>query len=348
MNIAFIIPSLANKGPVVVVRDLISQISDFCSIHVYYFDEILELHIGAPSFKVNFFQEIPFNNYQVIHSHGLRPDAYLFFHKKKIKGCCISTLHNYMYEDLKYVYHPIIAFFASKFWQLLLTKHNNIVTLSKHMKEYYQSQILLKRREFAYIYNGRDISTERAFRIELREDRLIRSLKEKYHILGVAAQLSKRKGLDQVIKALKKLAKISLIVVGDGPQKKSLQNLADKLGVSGRCLFLGNKENALPYFRFFDAYVMSSISEGFPLAMIEASAHGLPIICSELPIFKEIFKENEVAFFQIGNISSLEDSIVTALENKSSFSEKILKKYESDFTAKKMADSYLKLYKTLS
>ena len=80
--------------------------------------------------------------------------------------------------------------------------------------------------------------------------------------------------------------------------KISLLDLADRLGVRDRVCIAGYKKNAYQYLPYYDIYVMSSRSEGFPLSLLEAMIYKRNIVCSDIPIFKEILSENEVTFLR--------------------------------------------------
>lgn len=78
MKIAFLLPSLANKAPIIVANELVRLLLEKGhSCDVYYFDDICELPFACSTYRVNFFSKIDFASYDIIHSHGLRPDLYM-------------------------------------------------------------------------------------------------------------------------------------------------------------------------------------------------------------------------------------------------------------------------------
>ena len=72
-----------------------------------------------------------------------------------------------------------------------------------------------------------------------------------------------------------------LIIVGDGVEKPSLIELAEKLNLEKSVVFVGNAENPFAYMKKSDIFIMSSYMEGFPNVMVEAMACGLPIISTD-------------------------------------------------------------------
>ncbi|MFD2512659.1 glycosyltransferase family 4 protein [Pontibacter locisalis] len=345
MRIAYFLPSLANSGPVLVVKDLVSLLKEQADITVYYFDTIVETTFDCPVVNINFLDKIDFSKYDILHSHMLRPDAYLFLNRKRAKGKLVSTIHNYVEQDLSNTHNKLISVVFTKVWNHLLSKHDKLVALSSHMQDYYK--VLYSNRSIAYVYNGRDIDISKEENLPTEDLRAIKDFKGSSILLGVSAQLTRRKGVDQTVKLLQRMSNLKLLIIGDGPAKGDLMALAEKSGVSDRCLFLGYRKDGQRYNSLFDIYMMTSRSEGFPLAMIEAAAYGVPILASDLPVFKEAFCEDEVSFYQLENLDSMQHAMEELIVNRSTYSKNILAKYQSDYTAKEMASNYLQLYQNL-
>ena len=102
-----------------------------------------------------------------------------------------------------------------------------------------------------------------------------------------------------------------------------LKEQAQTLGVADRVYFFPYQEFPCNYLHYFDIYMMPSYSEGFGMAMVEAALGGKAIVCSDIPVFHEIFNENEVRFFTLDI------------------------KANNEFTAQKMAENHKKYYDNL-
>jgi len=119
MKIAYLIPYITNSGPVNVVRYLCDELKENHEIDVYYFKNIVNTDFPVKTKKIGFFEKIEFDQYDIIHSHGVLPDAYTFWHKRNIaKAKTVTTLHNYVKEDFKYAYNPVKAFILEKAWNI--------------------------------------------------------------------------------------------------------------------------------------------------------------------------------------------------------------------------------------
>lgn len=347
MRIAFILPSLAQKGPAIVVQDIIRNIADTLhSIDLYYFDNLIELHFNIPIHEIKMNQKIDFHKYDILHSHGYRPNKYVWKHKKHINSIKVCTIHNYMFKDLKFTYGVPIAFISQYVWQVFLRNQDLLVLLSDEMKKYYQSKILLQNIAMKVVHNGRSSKNE-TLEIPKKEIAILSELSKKFFILGSICVINKIKGLRQVIEVLTLDKSLFFLVIGHGPERNKLEQLAEDLKVSDRILFWGFKENPEVYFNYFDAFIISSYSEGFPLALIEAISKKTPCICSNIPALKNLFDNTEVAFFKIDNIPSLAATINTVKAQKTMLVKNSFQKYRRNYTAERMAENYLTLYKVL-
>jgi glycosyltransferase involved in cell wall biosynthesis len=72
-------------------------------------------------------------------------------------------------------------------------------------------------------------------------------------------------------------------LVGDGPERASLEALAHNLGIADSVVFWGNTRDTPAFYSEADLFVLSSLEEGMPNALLEAMASGLACIASDLP-----------------------------------------------------------------
>ena len=128
--------------------------------------------------------------------------------------------------------------------------------------------------------------------------------------LAVGRMSPKHKGFDILIKAFSLFAKENkdwtLDIVGEGPERNKLQNLIDNNNLQKRITIHPFTSDIQSYYSAASVYVLSSRWEGFPLVIMEALAHGLPIIASDIPVCKEFLGDNEFcSFFESENVQSL-------------------------------------------
>lgn len=113
-------------------------------------------------------------------------------------------------------------------------------------------------------------------------------------ILLSSGELIKRKNHETVIRAIAKLKqdsttshdnsfdKIHYVICGHGKLIQHLNRLGKELNVSDSISFLGYREDMMEIFQIADIFVFPSFQEGLPVALLEAMAYGLPVICSDI------------------------------------------------------------------
>jgi glycosyltransferase involved in cell wall biosynthesis len=122
------------------------------------------------------------------------------------------------------------------------------------------------------------------------------------------SRLEHYKGIHLLIEAARRLPQVEVTIAGDGSARASLEESARDVP---NVRFAGFQQNLDEFYERSDIYVMPSLGpEGLPIASLEAMAHGLPCIFSDLPVHDEITDGGKGAYlFRSGDV----DSLVTAL-----------------------------------
>jgi glycosyltransferase involved in cell wall biosynthesis len=92
---------------------------------------------------------------------------------------------------------------------------------------------------------------------------------------------------------------VRCLVVGDAPRRRylgHLLNLADRLGVRGRLVFVGEQEDVAPFVDAMDVFVLPSLTEGLPLTVLEAMAVGKPVVGTDVGGISEAVRHGETGF----------------------------------------------------
>jgi len=136
-----------------------------------------------------------------------------------------------------------------------------------------------------------------AFRKKSRKE--IELSKKDFLIISVG-RVVKRKGYDyalQAISALSHIKDLKYMIIGTGPELKNLQELAKKLGIEDKVIFKGfvEEEAKFQYLDVADAYLLSSLHEGFGICLMEAMHEGLPIISTDNGGQMDFLKEEKNA-----------------------------------------------------
>jgi len=128
-------------------------------------------------------------------------------------------------------------------------------------------------------------------------------------ILIHASNFRKVKRIDDVIKVFAKIHEkipVKLLMVGDGPERKSAEDLCATLNVCNDVRFLGRQDAMEEILAICDLFIMPSEKESFGLAALEAMACEVPVICTNAGGLPEIvFHEKNGGVFPVGDISSM-------------------------------------------
>ncbi|EPP5334274.1 glycosyltransferase [Vibrio harveyi] len=340
-SVAFILPSLKQEAPIFVAVSIAKQlIANGVSISVFYFsgepsNSILKELEGADTIeRISWLKNTSLENYDIVHSHMFISDVYTFLYKltffwKDIT--VVSTLHNYMYEELFNYRGRVFSLFWGTVWNLSWINKSKLFALTKHSKDYYLKTSFNKK--VGFVYNGRDVDVDyKSFDSSIVSK--IKHLKSKKEILvGTYCNLIERKNVDLLIEYAKENKNSGVVIFGDGPEKVKLKKLVSTLRLENDVLFFDAVKNAHQYNYFFDVYAMTSKSEGFGLALVEAALHKKKIVCTSIPVFREIFTEDEVSFFESGDSKSFAMSVDIAmtLPNKAESAYVKAKKYYSEY-----------------
>jgi len=345
MKIAYILSSLKNAGPIVVAYELVQKMIEHNhQIEVFYFDDKKDLDFPCPTHQISMWQQFEFNNYDLIHCHGLRPDLFVLLHKPifcKIPIC--TTIHSYIFLDYAYKYGKYWSKITARIVLASTMRDDKIILLSKDMLVYYKDY--LPNRKLTYAYNTRSCKSDSILKNEEIENLL--SFKDNNILLCSVSGLNKRKGLHQIIQVLPQLPNVRYCIVGDGNERRILEDLVSKLGLEDRVLFIGHKPDGFRYLKYADIFVMPSYSEGFPLAMLEAASMQKAIVCSEISVFKEIFSEDEIATFEVDNLNSLQNALLTACHKKDELALKAHSKYVQKYSPECFYNRHIEIYQEI-
>ena len=346
MRVAIIIPRIDQVGPVMVIKALVDILSESerLSVVVYYLDKKIDTQftMKVPVKRLNLFR-FSFDEFDIIHTNGIRPDLFACLFRRKIKYH-ISTIHNLVFEDLLFRYPGIFSWLIATLWLILWKRADKLICVSTAMKDYYLTWF--PETKLAVIYNG--IPEQKIDSIP--ENDTIRIIDQfnsmGFTVIGVACNLNRGKGIDILLKQMTIANDFALVIIGTGPELMNLKEMARKLKINDRCYFSGFKTFAVNYLKYLDIFVVPSRSEGFCLTLVEAVQQKVPVVCSDIPVFRELFNNEEVTFFNLDNANSLAIALQTAKRIGKSKIDLAYNKYRNRYTSRMMTQKYLELYQS--
>lgn len=141
---------------------------------------------------------------------------------------------------------------------------------------------------------------------------------------------------------------LQLWIVGDGPLRSKLESLAQELGLIDSVTFFGEQVDVAPFFKAADLFVMSSITEGLPLSLLEAMSAGLPAIVTDVGGMAEIARLSAaITAAPPSEPPALADAIRAVSQARGDLPrlrDAARRCYAANFTPERMVNDYSRLY----
>lgn len=176
-------------------------------------------------------------------------------------------------------YHLYIKWAERKLFQS--ERLRAVICNSQMVKNEISNYFDIAEQKIHVIRNGIDSA---AFHPALKQQRA--ELRRQWHIaedalvyLFVGSGYA-RKGLQQTLQALARVPHGQLVVVGHDKHERRYRKLAEKLQIGERVLFLGGQREVKPFYAMSDVFVLPTLYDPFPNAVLEAMACGLPVVTS--------------------------------------------------------------------
>ena len=212
-----------------------------------------------------------------------------------------------------------IYFFLDHLTSSLVTQY---LAVSERVKEVTSERSHIDAEKIRVIRNGIDLSTFTSTGLAEDHGSAASQFGIGPHSLvcGTLARLHPQKGIRYLIDAFALLRadfpELKLLVVGDGPERANLANQAIALGVSQGVIFAGQKNPPVHFLRLMNVFVLPSLYEGFPNALLEAMAALVPVVASDVGGVAELVRHEENGLLvPPGSPSKLADAIRSLLLN---------------------------------
>ena len=174
-------------------------------------------------------------------------------------------------------------------------------------------------------------------------------LKPSDTVLGVIARIEQQKNPLFMCRLLKLLpATVHCVWVGDGRLRSTLEDEIVRLSLEQRFHLVGWQDDASGWLAAFDVFVLGSLFEGLPLALLESMAAGLPCVVSKVDGTQDAIQNCEDGFLCPVNDVDTWISVLTSLielpELRASIGQAARKRYETEFSLEAMANRMVAVY----
>jgi glycosyltransferase involved in cell wall biosynthesis len=150
---------------------------------------------------------------------------------------------------------------------------------------------------------------------------------------------------------LKSDVKVHFIIIGDGPLKNEILNVYQQLGSHPSIHFAGLQENVKPWLSATDIYMMTSVFEGLPIAMLEAMSMECAIVTTNAGGIKEVIEQGKSGLLRdVQDWKLLEEDLQELIKNKQMQKQLAIgarKRVQESFSLERMVSELETLYSVL-
>lgn len=258
------------------------------------------------------------NQYTLIHSHspigGLL--SRIAARDRRNKGTkVIYTAHGFHFfkgapKKNWIIFYPIEKF-ASRWTDVLITITHEDYRLAKEK---------MNAKEVVYVpgvgINGANFYPDAEYEIIRNTKRKELGIEDQDIMLLSVGELNKNKNHEIILRAIAALhdKRIKYVVAGRGILKEYLEQLAKDLGIEHQLQLLGFRTDVRELFKAADIFAHPSFREGLSVAVMEAMASGLPVVCTEIRGNTDLIDNNKGGFlFHPANVKSAQTALKSML-----------------------------------
>jgi sugar transferase (PEP-CTERM/EpsH1 system associated) len=227
-----------------------------------------------------------------------------------------------------------------------------VFAISGEVRDYYCRETGFPPAQMTVIQNGIDLR-----RIAGADSTRVRAelgLAATDFVIGTVARLDATKDTHTLVRAFARLRAelpglpLTLLVVGDGPERPTLERYAGEHGLSDAVRFTGVRHDVPRLLHAMDLFALSSLSEGLPITALEAMAASLPIVATRVGALPELVEEGATGFLvdpkQADAMAAQFARLATDRAAARQFGAAARRKVEREYSLDRMLRQYAELY----
>ncbi len=225
---------------------------------------------------INLFTLLKDNSYDIVHTHGYLADLLGLVASRLVDVHIISTCHGFIREGRKLSFYIALDCLALRFF-------TRVITVSETIKQELETK-KVKAANISVIENVVHTFSAPKSGVEMMNRVRQQAGLENELMIGYVGRLSKEKGVNFLLEALVHVLSshhnVKLVLIGDGPEKGHLNSIVDNCGLREKVYFAEFQSNVEEWLSCMCIMVLPSLTEGTPMALLEAMSQGIPCIAS--------------------------------------------------------------------
>jgi glycosyltransferase involved in cell wall biosynthesis len=279
----------------------------------------------------------------VLHSHGYKGNILFGWIPKSIRHLpLMTTVHGWTSTGTAFTKMRMYEWLDSQ----TLSQMDAVVLVNKEMLAH-PKVVGRKNIKLYVVDNGINIEEPDSYpceELELQPG-------NQFNIIAVG-RLSLEKGFDVLLNAMGRVVKggtnVSLVIFGEGRERRKLESLISELGLQGNVKMPGFMENVAKTFPCFDLLVIPSLSEGLPITLLEAMRAKIPVIASKVGGIPDVLEDGTGGLLvEAGDESALTEAIIELAASQfrcDQLAEEAHLIFKQKYSSSQMAATYRHIY----
>ncbi len=289
-------------------------------------------------------------DFDLIHSHGYKGNVLLgplpkLFRKKPM----LSTVHGWTTSSglsKMRLYEWLDA--------MSLRFVDGVVLVNKGMLQNSRLKRLNQKKLFV-VDNGIPVNPPDSGRLKPLDSDIVEFCQDGF-VVGSIGRYAAEKGFDILLRAfcllLKQVSKAKLLLIGEGGMRLQYETIIAENDLTDRVMLTGYRSQAWQYLDLMQVYVISSLTEGLPITLLEAMRSKIPVIATRVGGIPDVLKNGDFGtIVSPMSVTELVTAILNCFLNREKISGQIdcaYQRFHQNYSCRKMFLKYNAIYKSIS
>jgi glycosyltransferase involved in cell wall biosynthesis len=288
------------------------------------------------------------NRFDLVHTHTSKPGIVGRI-AARLAGvpCVVHTIHGFSFHErsswLEWLAYTNLERIAGLFCDLA-------ISVNQEDRATALKQWILKREKVVTVPNGVDTKRFQT-PFDRKAVREALGVAEDEVLVGCVGRMAEQKDPRTFLEAAKLLIRVRpnvrCIFVGDGPLFEEMKSFADGLNLGDRLLLPGFRRDVENILRALDVFVLNSLWEGMPFALLEAMCVGLPIVVTNIKGNRECADESCSLLVRPKSPDEIKDGVLRLVDNSelaAGLGQRARQRFEENFAEERMLEKTFALY----
>jgi len=280
------------------------------------------------------------NEIDILHTHNYKSDAIGFLASRVTGIPLVATAHGF--TDMT---HSVSAYEKLDRWLLGSFFNKVVVVTGKMIKNFPEGK-------HCVIENGVDVNK---FSRDVQKGAALRKryrIKEDDILIGTIGRLSGEKNQKMLLEAMYPLMRdndsIKLIIAGSGPKEDELKQFSEARHLTDRIIFTGVMHDVVSVYSAINIFVLSSLTEGVPLTVLEAMASRLPVIATRVGGIPDMIENDKTGLLidshDTDDLRIKTENLINNQDKRNRLGESAFNFVKANYSLENMCDAYRKVY----